>query len=337
VSDVPVNPFASSLWIDQPDAAEKIDRAARARKITEEERDLLEHFRAHGYLRISLDPQQEPLDELVADLDRLWSEKPADLLYASAHPFLRRMSVADPAHDRRPGYRIQELHSHSRAGRRLYLHPRLHAIAALILGQHPVAIQSILFEYGSAQRLHRDPVFVQTSAPGHLVAAWIALEDVHPDSGPLLYVPGSHTFPPYQYRPGMYRFDSRILGEKEIRQEEEWRERQMEERNLKPAIFTAKKGEVLFWHAGLYHGGDAIGDPHRTRKSFVVHYSTRATHHVCASTFAEISAEGETLVVKGTHRMIQDGKAVGFANPICRREVQWWPTLRNRLGALWTR
>src|SRR6185503_8081014 len=107
--------------------------------------------------------------------------KPADLLYASDQPFLRRMSSADAARDRKPGVRVQEVHSHSRAARRLYLHPKLHAIASLILGEQAVAIQSILFEYGAAHRLHRDPVFVQTAEPGHLLAAWIALEDIDPD------------------------------------------------------------------------------------------------------------------------------------------------------------
>lgn len=30
---------------------------------------------------------------------------------------------------------------------------------------------------------------------GFLVAAWIAFEDIHPDSGPLVYYPGSHQLP----------------------------------------------------------------------------------------------------------------------------------------------
>jgi hypothetical protein len=31
---------------------------------------------------------------------------------------------------------------------------------------------------------------------------------------------------------------------------------------------------VLFWYGALAHGGMPINDPSKTRKSFVVHYST---------------------------------------------------------------
>jgi ectoine hydroxylase-related dioxygenase (phytanoyl-CoA dioxygenase family) len=240
------------------------------------------------------------------------------------------MSEGDEERDRRPGYRIAEMHSHSAAARHFYLHPRLHRIASMILGEQAVAMQSIYFEYGSAQGLHRDPVFVQTAAAGHLLAAWIAVEDIHPDAGPLIYIPGSHTLPPFEYAPGEYRFDSTRFGEAELNREQEWLSRQLSERGLSPAVFTARKGEVLFWHAGLYHGGDAIRAPKRTRRSYVVHYSTRRTHHVSSLTLLE---DGERRIV-GTHRLVQQGKAVGFANPASKKKAQWWPTLRNRLSAI---
>jgi phytanoyl-CoA hydroxylase len=327
VVPLPTNPFASALWIDQPDAADKIARL----RVSDEERAMLEHFHREGYLRLFLDPATEPLDALLADVDRLWREKPDDVLYGFGGPFLRRMSNANEATERRAGSRIQEMQSHSTAARRLYLHPRLHRIARLILGEQPVAIQSIFFQYGSAQALHRDPVFVQTAEAGHLIAAWIALEDIDPRSGPLVYIPRSHRLPPYEYKPGVYRFDSRILGDEHLAAEQEWLRHQMQTRGLKREVFTPKKGEVLFWHAGLYHGGEAITDLERTRKSFVVHYSSRRTHHVAACTFAD---QGDTLRIVGTHRLLQDGNAVGFDNPLSRRGAQLWPTLRNRVAAL---
>ena len=38
--------------------------------------------------------------------------------------------------------------------------------------------------------------------------------------------------------------------------------------------FRARKGDVLFWHASLAHGGAPARDPHATRRSLAVHYST---------------------------------------------------------------
>lgn len=326
---LPANPFASKLWIDQPDAAEQIRSAPG---LSSEDRSLLEQFHRDGYIRVFLDPAKEPFDELLADVERVWREKPADLLYASGQPFLQPMSMATDE-ERRPGYRLHELQSHSRAARHFYLHPRLHAIARLILRETPVAIQSILFEWGSSQALHRDPVFVQTTVPGHLLASWMALEDIHADSGPLRYVPQSHRFPPYEFKPGVYRFDPRDVGEKEAREEQEWMQRQMAQRGLEVAPFLAKKGEVFFWHAGLYHGGEAIRDPKRTRKSFVVHYSSIRTHHARAVTILEPTPRGNELRVAGTHRLMKEGRAIGFANPLSKGDVQWIPTVRNRIGA----
>ena len=37
-------------------------------------------------------------------------------------------------------------------------------------------------------------------------------------------------------------------------------------------IFLAKKGDVLIWHANLFHGGEPHKNPEKTRKSMVLHY-----------------------------------------------------------------
>jgi ectoine hydroxylase-related dioxygenase (phytanoyl-CoA dioxygenase family) len=39
--------------------------------------------------------------------------------------------------------------------------------------------------------------------------------------------------------------------------------------------FLARKGDVLFWHGMLIHGGAPVLDPHATRKSMVLHYTVR--------------------------------------------------------------
>jgi ectoine hydroxylase-related dioxygenase (phytanoyl-CoA dioxygenase family) len=36
--------------------------------------------------------------------------------------------------------------------------------------------------------------------------------------------------------------------------------------------FLAHKGDVLFWHGMLIHGGQAIRSPDTTRRSYVVHF-----------------------------------------------------------------
>jgi hypothetical protein len=46
----------------------------------------------------------------------------------------------------------------------------------------------------------------------------------------------------------------------------------VEQGGFAPAYFHAKKGDVLFWHANLAHGGSARRDFTVSRKAFVFHY-----------------------------------------------------------------
>jgi phytanoyl-CoA hydroxylase len=329
------NPFASKAWIDQPGAASAMGELLEAGRITAEEHELLSHFLEFGYLRLSLPDSRRVVEALTRDVDRLWREKPADLSYASQAPHLRPMSASDEARDRQPPYRIHEIQSHSEAARSLYLHSTLHRMARLILGEEPVAIQSILFEYGSAQALHRDPVFVPIVIPGHLVAAWIALEEIDRSAGPLMYIPRSHRFPPFEFRPGAFIFDPATMGEEDLAREAAWLEAQMRAHDVEPELFTAKEGEVLIWHSALYHGGGPILDRSRTRRSFVVHFSSRRHHRVAALTLEEPQANGASTVrIVATQKLMQERGAVGFANPLAKSHFDWWPTVRNRVASL---
>jgi ectoine hydroxylase-related dioxygenase (phytanoyl-CoA dioxygenase family) len=110
--------------------------------------------------------------------------------------------------------------------------------------------------------------------PGnYLIGAWIALEDISADSGPLLFAPGTHKsslYPDFRNHPqttlrtcsldvydGYYKF-TKELGH----------------RDGEPKKFLAKKGDVLLWHGMLVHGGSPVINPDLTRKSMVIHYLT---------------------------------------------------------------
>jgi ectoine hydroxylase-related dioxygenase (phytanoyl-CoA dioxygenase family) len=46
----------------------------------------------------------------------------------------------------------------------------------------------------------------------------------------------------------------------------------IESEHLRPSYFHAKRGDVLFWHANLLHGGSARTDFSQTRKALVFHF-----------------------------------------------------------------
>ena len=48
--------------------------------------------------------------------------------------------------------------------------------------------------------------------------------------------------------------------------------KELKERSLKPEKFFAEAGDVFVWHAQLYHGGDGIINKEAKRRSLVTHY-----------------------------------------------------------------
>ena len=308
----------SSLWIDQPDAPERIETLRAVGQIDDGMARDLSFFVENGYVVLDLEVGKEVLDGVVEAAEQAWRDKPADLAYAYDGP-ARRMVHADESRERRSRYRIHDLHSHSDAAHQLYLNRQLHDFVRAALGEEPVAIQSLFFEFGSQQLLHRDPVVVPIGSPGHLLAAWIALEDIHPDCGPLVYIPGSHRLPYFELAPGEWEYDGRRMGPEVIEKGMAWEEEQYRRHGLERQHFTPKKGQALIWHASLTHGGSEVRDEALTRKSFVVHYSSRSTYPERSITIAEPGSPevgGEQQRVLATRELLELEGRLGFLNPM---------------------
>ncbi|HYO16738.1 MAG TPA: phytanoyl-CoA dioxygenase family protein [Thermoanaerobaculia bacterium] len=312
--------LASDLWVDQPDAHQRLQRMTRKGEVRPEQAERLAHFVDKGYLTFSLDLPERVYSQVQADVDRVWREKPGDLAWANQGP-LRSFVEADEARDRKPSYRIADLFTHSEAALELYLSRTVFEHVELILGQPAVATQALYFEYGSQQGLHRDPVFVQAKPASHLVAAWIALEDISPRCGPLVYVPGSHRLPYYQFEPGEHRYDQGRYGEAETRAMAEFDRQQVADRSLASEVFTCKRGDVLIWHASLLHGGSIVEDTSLTRRSYVVHFSTLAHHKMRKQRILErVLLENREAVdrprIFETDRLLTRNGCHGLDNPM---------------------
>lgn len=314
----PSGRLVSDLWIDQPDALEALARRRPAADLPAPDAAALDSLIRFGYCLLRPEFSAGLLDELLADVDALWREQPPDVAYARQGP-LKRFSGGD-GDQRRPGCRVADLHAWSQAARSLYLNSTLARFAALALGEAAIATQSLFFEWGSQQPLHRDPMHVQMTRPAHLLAAWIALEDITPASGPLLYIPGSHRLPYYQFAPGQFVHDDRRDGVAGLRCAEAWDRARCAEAGLSAERFLAKKGDVLLWHHSLLHGGSLPVDPPPTRKSFVVHYSTQRAMRVVQNTYLDPFAcppgTPPERRVYTTDRILRAPGAVGFDSPL---------------------
>lgn len=125
-----------------------------------------------------------------------------------------------------------------------------------------------------------------------MAAAWIALEDIDPESGPLQVVPGSHQLEPFCY--SMLGFDKpRTMGEVKsaYRRYEEWVKSLIEDgKTNQPVVPNMRKGDVLLWHANLLHGSPECKRPELSRKSLVVHYHFDSVDSFYSPSFSNLTS-----------------------------------------------
>ena len=107
---------------------------------------------------------------------------------------------------------------------------------------------------------------------GYLTAAWIALEAMTPDNGPLIFYPGSHKLPYLlngSFDHGGNRF---AIGHDAYARYEEAVDKAVKDGRFERKEFIAQPGDVLVWHANLLHGGKKMTMPNASRKSMAIHY-----------------------------------------------------------------
>lgn len=300
------------IWLDESSAGQAIDERLRLGTIDAEEAEQLRKFARDGYFITTVELSADAAAAIDADVDRLWREKPHDVAFAYDSPPLR-FAQSDEAAQRKPRYRIHELHTASETALRLMLDAQLHRYASLILGETAIATQSLYFEFGSQQPLHRDSTVVPSPEFGRLVAAWIALEDIAAESGPLAYVPGSQRFPFYPFRPGEFCYDPSRHTPADVEAAVRFYDDALRASGLPEKQFLARRGEVLVWHSALMHGGAPPLSPTRTRKSFVIHYSSLRTQPSRLTAVRE--RDGGESVYETSEMLTREG-AYAFANPL---------------------
>ncbi len=155
--------------------------------------------------------------------------------------------------------------------------PQLLSILGYLQQQTPVLFQSINFWKGSQQATHSDSIHMTTFPQGGLIAVWLALEDTTPENGPLHYYAGSHKLPYYMNKDYGNAGNRWLIGPKDYSEYEEMMRNVIAEKKLTKETFLAKKGDILIWHANLFHGGEKQTNPNATRKSMVFHYFNQNT------------------------------------------------------------
>ena len=173
-------------------------------------------------------------------------------------------------------HRLVNFHMSSENAMKIGCHDEIMRALDYLFGYKAGIYTSLTFEYGTEQPIHRDAPFFHTFPVNYFVGAWCALEDIDPDAGPLMYVPGGHRFPCDQH--AIYK---RVRDENPG-QPDDWLVRHAleayygEVMTRSGAIGATKqavlqKGDVAIWHPQLPHGGAPAANPKMTRRSVVFH------------------------------------------------------------------
>lgn len=124
---------------------------------------------------------------------------------------------------------------------------------------------------------HQDTYLNPAQVGDYYAAVWIALETIHPDSGPFQFIRGSHKWfvltrekilnalHPSEQNHRWPKYSERILTP--------LFEEEIENRGAEVITYLPERGDVLFWHGRLLHRGSVPNNPSMERRSLIAHYS----------------------------------------------------------------
>src|ERR1041385_2537315 len=249
-------------WLDRPGAMELISAKYKSKELSAEEAAVCEKWVQDGYIVL-----RNPFPE--GFLDKVWKsyQQAVDL------KIVRLMPEKAGEGDSLPG-RYLNPHIHVPQLKKFLYSPEALRWVSLLLGHPPAPYQTITAHKGSQQLEHSDSIHMTTYPIGYLCASWTAFEDIHPDSGPLVYYPGSHRLPYYLsnevgIKPGVFRKRGYAVYSELY---EPFIQKLIHDHSLQPSYFHASKGDVFLWHANLIHGGSKRRDLTHSRRSVVCHY-----------------------------------------------------------------
>jgi ectoine hydroxylase-related dioxygenase (phytanoyl-CoA dioxygenase family) len=201
-----------------------------------------------------------------------------------------RSQVDDGKDESGYGDRIGQLHQREPGLLEFACEPSILNFLKFAFGEDPVLMGSLQFERGTQQDAHIDAIFFWPQPTYSMAGVWVALEDIHEDSGPLFYIPGSHRWPfshsedVVANRPELSRRRELARTGKLSTEEyndviakvgQAWSEDldvlHKEMKGEKIPIHL-KAGDVVIWHSLVAHGGTPRNDPKRSRRSAVFHY-----------------------------------------------------------------
>lgn len=178
------------------------------------------------------------------------------------------------------GWRTPTPYEHVPELRQAALYPPMMAKMKELIGEDMLLHLALTGWVSTERNWHQDDYLNPDFVNSYYVAAWMALDDIHADSGPFEYIPGSHKWP-------LLRGEKvrQAMTAKELENFDHWpkvseefvapaTEAEIAKRKAPVRQFIAKRGDVLLWHGRLMHRGTVANVPGMRRKSLICHYSS---------------------------------------------------------------
>lgn len=274
---------AALPWFDLDSAEHSIAERLEHGKIIATDSVLLNSWVRSGCFVIPNLIDSSRVRALAEIIQDLWSmSEPCDGLSISgiclgdkkqtiSHAQLLSLSADERSASRaRANWRVGGMHNHFSEARSIFEDPLLRHTCELILDRPATPRASLIFEKGSQQLLHQDTCAFHVYPRNNIVGVWIALEDISPDSGPLVYYPGSHREPLYSGFHNYPQTNRRTCDRSTLEQYDKDIDRLSQRYQRRQ--FLPRAGDAFFWHGQLIHGGDKVLNPSLTRLSYVIHF-----------------------------------------------------------------
>jgi ectoine hydroxylase-related dioxygenase (phytanoyl-CoA dioxygenase family) len=254
------------LWTDRVDAPALARDRLRAGRLAAREFDDVVFWIANGYVIKERAIDDRLIDRVQADIFTAAREGSREVTFWDERGKHQKTATFDDL--AKTEAKLLDVHATLASVQRAIFHGDVGRFLEIVFDGPALAFQSLYFEHGSEQGLHQDTAFVYVDEPLAFVASWIALEDVEPGAGELIYYPGSHRLPDAVYAGGTKALRA---GDPAMHTYTDDLTARCIQAGLSERRFLPRRGDVLFWAADLAHGGARRSTP-ATRRSLVTHY-----------------------------------------------------------------
>jgi ectoine hydroxylase-related dioxygenase (phytanoyl-CoA dioxygenase family) len=274
-------------WYDQPDWPARLKSMRQDRQLSAADETMLRKWCEDGYIVVPGLVASELIDAFVDEIDDVWERNdPIDGLAVSdvdlddgyrVHVPHGELVSIDLAQRRRikeiSNWRVGQYHLYSNAARQIFDHPGIAQIASTIFARPGESRYSLMFSKGTEQGLHQDTCVFHIFPRNFMMGIWIACEDIKLESGPLEYYPGSQRAPLFPEFANYPQTNRRTSDPAQSKRYDDYIVDLA--KSYQRHVLLIRKGDVMFWHPMLIHGGSPRLDRLATRKSFVLHNIAR--------------------------------------------------------------